>query len=134
MFGRDCKSVAGRLIDAISSEDLASVERVLDDDVVYIDSVGDRIEGKAACMAAMRHMFSLDLQFRIKVESLAKVGTHVLVRGRCNSRDPSLNARCLWRIFVRNGKIAEYQSHRSDSPPSFARRLSRGVEGDFARA
>ncbi|WP_128893096.1 nuclear transport factor 2 family protein [Erythrobacter sp. HKB08] len=123
MRGANPKAVASRFLAAIEAEDLDTIESLLANDVVYTDSRGDSISGYSSCVEAMRRMFEMDIAFAIQPSSMTQAGENVLIRGRCSSRDPRLNAQCLWRFRVRNGKLAEYQSHRASDPPAFARFL-----------
>ena len=123
MRGANPKAVASRFLAAVEAEDLDTIESLLANDVVYTDSRGDSISGYSSCVEAMRRLFEMNIGLAIHPSSMAQVGDNVLIKGRCCSRDPRLNAQCLWRIRVRNGKLAEYQSHRASDPPAFARVL-----------
>ena len=123
MWSNRPKPIAVKFIHALSGSDASAALSMLADDVTYTDSRGYGVEGRDACSEALRRFFEMDLDFRIDPERVSQRGNEVLVSGSCSAKDARLNAKCLWRITVVDGKIAEYRSYRAESPPAFAKVL-----------
>jgi len=124
MLFRSRVSTARRFIKRMNLADVDALAAMMHDDFVFVDSRLTRIEGRENCIEFFRRFVALDTGFAIAIESASRNGDDVLIKGATTARDPVLVAQCLWQCQVIDGKIAYWQSFRSDQPPALARILA----------
>ena len=102
--------IAMQLVAALNTRSPDRVCELITPDCRFIDSTGGAIEGAPAIEAATKKFFELDPTFRLEIRSSTVRGDDALLSGRSRSSEPSLNHDTLWRMKVRDAKIAEFQS------------------------
>ena len=112
MFWRDSVSTVRLFLDALSDENFESAIAMCSRDVVYIDSLGQSLEGRQNCADYLNAMAETGIGLRIHPEKMSRFGKEVLVSGHSTANDERFNARYQWRIATRRGKITRYQTFR----------------------
>ena len=94
------------------------------DDVLFIDSFGERLDGFAACSSAARAFHRLEPDCRVEViEAFERAGT-IMLRVNLEARDPRLRGLYLIGIKLRGNRVCEWQIHRR-KPVPYSRVLRR---------
>jgi ketosteroid isomerase-like protein len=111
-----------RLINSRSADAVCSL---LTEDSVFIDSLGNRVEGVALLRSAWQSYFNMVPDYTIDHTEMFTDGDRVAMFGTARgtfSRDGQLqqdnrwNAPAAWRAVVRNGKIALWQVFADNEP------------------
>ena len=117
MWGRGKVATARKFFAALGAGDIAACAALLADDVRYIDTRGNAIEGREACVELLRRLFARG-EVRIAVGSIADRGGYALARGRTLLHDEMLAGEVLWRIRTQGQRIVEVEAHRPDALPT----------------
>jgi ketosteroid isomerase-like protein len=111
-----------QLINTRSADQVCSL---LTDDSVFIDSLGNRMEGIARLRAAWAGYFKMVPDYTISHEEIFSDGETVAMFGSAQgtfTRDGQLNTENLWntpaawKAIVKNGKIALWQVFADNEP------------------
>lgn len=78
----DTRAVVGAMVEAINGGRGERVANAMSLDGVFVDSLGRRIEGRAALTDGWRGYFRLFPDYRIEVEGLLVDGAEALLHGR----------------------------------------------------
>ena len=127
---RSAKSVTRAFFEALNRSRPDRAIAMVADDAHYIDSCGNRINGKSRCGELIEKLFAADPDYRHVIESMSYDGADVLVSGEVVSSAPDLSGRVLWKVRVEDGKIVSFQSFRANHPPAMVTMLL----GDFEPA
>jgi ketosteroid isomerase-like protein len=117
MWGRGKVATARKFFDALGAGDVPACAALLADDVRYIDTRGNAIEGREACVELLRRLFARG-EVRIAVDSIAARAGYALARGRTVLKDEVLAGEVLWRIRTAGERIVEVEAHRPDALPT----------------
>src|SRR5262245_10614967 len=79
------------------------------DDHCFIDTQGNRIEGREAIERAWRGFFDAFPDYRNEFSALYRRGDSVVVFGRSHCSAPGLDGPALWTAVVREGLVAEWR-------------------------
>jgi len=110
------------LINSLSSEAVAGL---LTDDSVFIDSLGNRIEGAGKLRGAWAAYFKMVPDYSIAHVEIFAEGNTVAVfgtaqgtfaRGAEMKKEDFWKTPAAWRAVVRDGKIAEWQVFADNEP------------------
>lgn len=99
-----------RFNDAINARDLPSLARLMTDDHRFVDSAGEVVDGKDACVEAWSGFFAAFPDYRNTFESLDAAEPGVVeVRGRSDCSVAELTGPARWRVVVRGPAVAEWR-------------------------
>ncbi|MBO0684304.1 MAG: nuclear transport factor 2 family protein [Candidatus Dormibacteraeota bacterium] len=113
--------VVVRFNEGINGRDLEALARLMSDDHVFIDSVGERVEGRQPCLAAWRGFFGAYPDYRNELGSIVLASSGVVaVTGRSVCSEPALDGPALWTAKVRGGQVSEWRVYE-DRPETRAR-------------
>lgn len=115
MWGRGTLATTRKFFAAMNSGDAAACARLMHENVRYVDSRGNAVEGIAVCTELLDRLFRCSGNSRIEVHSITPVATSALVRGRLVSQDPRLDGPVLWRVQVDGGLVRDVEAHRPDA-------------------
>lgn len=118
------KALVERYVAAINAHDAQTLEALLAEDFIYIDSWREGVRGRDKVMAAFRSLVAIDPDFGLEVDQMDWRDPHVLMTGRVNSRQFGMGRRAVWQVLVRDGLVAEYQAWAEGGPPPMSRMLS----------
>jgi ketosteroid isomerase-like protein len=99
-----------RFNEAINARDLPALTRLMTDDHRFVDSAGDVVDGKDACIEAWRGFFAAFPDYRNTFESLDATEPGVVeVEGRSDCSVAELAGPARWRVVVRGPLVAEWR-------------------------
>ena len=81
----------------------------MSDDHVFVDSVGDRVDGRAACIEAWRSFFAAFPDYRNVFDRIEATAGTVVARGRSECQCPELDGPALWRAIVVDAAVREWR-------------------------
>lgn len=105
-------------IDCINRHDVAGIARLMTRDHVFIDSLGNRIEGAEVMQQGWAQYLATVPDYRIEIEGHASSGDTVLLHGLAAGTlahdgrmrpDSRWQVTAAWRAVVRGGRIALWQ-------------------------
>ena len=114
--------MAAAFNDAVNRGDLEGLARLMTDDHTLVDTAGDVVSGKPACLEAWRGFLASFPGYRNVFASLVTRGDVVTIAGRSECAEPSLAGPALWTATVRGGRVAQWRVH--DDTPETRQRLS----------
>jgi len=109
----------------INSRDPAVIVSLLTDDSVFVDSLGNRVEGREKLRAAWEGYFRMVPDYAISHEEIFSHGETVVVFGSARgtfSQDSKIRKEnfwktpAAWRALVKKGKIALWQVFADNEP------------------
>ena len=117
----DPESVVTRFNEGINGRDLEVLARLMTDDHVFIDSAGDRVDGRQGCLDAWRGFFGAYPDYRNEFASMVQASSDmVAVMGRSVCSVPALDGPALWTARIREGRVWEWRVYE-DTPETRAR-------------
>jgi ketosteroid isomerase-like protein len=103
-------ALVARFNDCINSGDLAGLGRLMSDDHVFIDTAGDAVTGKPACLDAWRGFFEAYPGYRNFFESVRAKDGLVTVTGRSECPGhPVLEGPALWTAVVEKDRVSGWR-------------------------
>ena len=100
----------------MNARDADKVESLLADDVRYVDSRGEWIQGRDNVAAATRRFFDLEPSYNLHDMTIVMHDGEVLLKGRASAQEERLTHDTLWRARTRKNKLTHWQSYGEDSP------------------
>jgi ketosteroid isomerase-like protein len=95
---------------AINRRDLPGLGRLMADDHRFVDTAGDTVIGKPACLEAWRGFFESFPDYRNLFDSLrSRPGGIVEVHGRSECSVAALAGPARWRAVVADGLVVEWR-------------------------
>jgi len=117
----DPESVVTRFNEGINGRDVEVLARLMTDDHVFIDSAGDRVDGRQGCLDAWRGFFGAYPDYRNEFASMVQASSDmVAVMGRSVCSVPALDGPALWTARTRAGGGCEWRVYE-DTPETRAR-------------
>ena len=113
MFGRhrSPKEVALAFVAACNARDGAAVAALLDPAIIFSDSRGERLEGRAAVLEAVARVNAVAPDLRVEIDQAVQRGELVLMSGRSLSANPALTVATQWSARVQKGLLVEWQAY-----------------------
>jgi uncharacterized protein (TIGR02246 family) len=102
-------AIALRFNDRINARDLDGLAALMTDDHTFVDSAGDRVEGKHACVEAWRGFFAAFPDYRNVFTGTRTDGDTVAITGYSECSVPELAGPARWTARVGNGKVAQWR-------------------------
>ena len=115
MWGRGKVATTRRFFAALGSGDAAACAALLHPDARYIDSRGNAIEGREACVELLRRLFARGGGVRIAVDSIADRGDYAIARGRTATGDEQIAGEVLWKVKTSGDLVTDVEAHRPDA-------------------
>jgi ketosteroid isomerase-like protein len=95
--------------DAINRRDLAALGRLMALDHRFIDSEGNVVAGKAACLVAWRQFFDAFPDYCNVFDDVRVDDRVVRVTGRSECSEPLLAGPARWRVVVDRSSVVEWR-------------------------
>lgn len=111
-------TVVRAYVQALDARDDRALEALIADEFELVDSVGNVIAGKEACLTVLRRLSALAPDYRIEPASMSRRGQVVLVSGKASSADPRLCRDSQWRARVEGGRLLSWEAFAAH-PVSF---------------
>jgi ketosteroid isomerase-like protein len=112
----DEAALVTRFNDCINSRDLDGLGRLMSDDHIFIDTAGDAVTGKPACLEAWSGFFEAYPSYRNIFDSVREKDGLVTVTGRSECPGhPVLEGPALWTAVVEGGQVAQWRVYEDTS-------------------
>jgi ketosteroid isomerase-like protein len=118
MARTESAEVLKRWLAAINDHDVAALSVLMAADHVFVDSLGNRLEGAKSMETGWRGYFSLCPDYWIRGDHAMAEGETMLVAGEAGGtidgepwRTPAA-----WRMVIRDGSVAEWQVFADNKP------------------
>ena len=118
MWRKGTVAVTRKFFAAFADGDAAACAALFHPDIRYLDTRGNAIDGREACIELLRRLFAHGSGVRIEVDSIADRGGYTLARGRTASGDEHMAGEVLWRVRTAGGLITEVEAYRPDGLPT----------------
>jgi|JI10StandDraft_1071094.scaffolds.fasta_scaffold24689_5 ketosteroid isomerase-like protein len=116
--------VALRFHEALNHRDLAGLAALMSENHRFIDSAGQRVDGRDAVRDAWRQFFAAFPDYRNHVETLLCREQTVVMTGRSSCSEPALAGPAFWRADIVGGLVEEWRVLRGPQSQD-SRRLHR---------
>lgn len=110
-LGRSPAKIALAFVEACNARDGAAVAALLDPDIVFQDSRGERLVGAGEVLAAVARVNAVAPDLRVEINKTVARGGLVLMSGRSLTSNPALAVATQWSAKVRNGRLVEWQAY-----------------------
>jgi uncharacterized protein (TIGR02246 family) len=121
MDGSAAEALVRSFSACISGRDADGLSTLMTDDHGFIDTAGNRVAGKEACLDAWRSFFAAFPDYRNDFERMRIVGDHVAIAGHSSCSDPRLDRSALWSAKLRRSQLCEWRVY--DNTPANRERL-----------
>ena len=111
-------AVTRKFFAAFAAGEVAACAALFHPDIRYLDTRGNAIEGREACVELLRRLFAQAGGVRIEVDSIADRGEYALARGRTASGDEQMTGEVLWRVRTEGSLVSEVEAYRPDGLPT----------------
>lgn len=103
---------------AINSHDVNTLTALMTPDHVFVDSLGNRVQGAATMSASWRGYFSMCPDYWIQTGDAIADGGTVLATGEAGGTIDGIEWRipAAWKAVVRDGKVAEWRVFADNKP------------------
>ena len=105
-------------IAAINDHDVSALASLMTPDHVFVDSLGNRVEGAKSMEAGWRGYFAMCDDYWIRADHSMAEGETMLVAGEAGGTiDGELwRIPAAWKMVVRDGKVAEWRVFADNKP------------------
>jgi ketosteroid isomerase-like protein len=102
----------------INRHDVATLVALMTDDHVFVDSVGNRVQGTTAMEAGWRGYFAMCPDYRIQADVVMAQGDAVLAVGQAGGTIDGVawETPAAWKAVLRHGKVAEWRVFADNKP------------------
>ena len=103
---------------AINDQNVSAIACLLSSDHVFVDALGNPIQGASAMEAAWRGYFTMCPDYWIRAEDVLAEGDLVLVAGEAGGTIDGQTWRtpAAWKAVVRGGQVAEWRVFADNKP------------------
>ena len=117
--------VAHMFADAISHQNLDKISELMDEEHVFIDSLGMRIEGRAAMGQGWEGYFRMVPDYSITIQEILVKGPTVVMLGTAQGTysangvlkpENHWSTPTAWRALIRGSFVAEWQVSANNEP------------------
>jgi len=107
-----------QFVAAINCHDVSSLVALMTSDHVFVDGLGNRIEGASRMEAGWRLYFEMCPDYRIETEHVVADGPTVLAAGHAGGTIRRIEWRipAAWLAVVRDGKVQEWRVYADNKP------------------
>jgi len=105
-------------VDAVNEHDLAALGNLMTGDHVFIDSLGNRVEGAAATEGGWRDYLELCPDYWIEAADVFVDDAMVLAAGQAGGTIDGVEWQtpAAWKAIVRDGQVAQWQVFADNAP------------------
>jgi ketosteroid isomerase-like protein len=103
---------------AINRHAVNALSTLMAADHVFVDSVGNRVDGAASMEAGWRGYFAMCPDYWIRADHAMADGETMLVAGEAGGTidGESWKTLAAWKVVIRNGSVAEWQVFADNKP------------------
>jgi ketosteroid isomerase-like protein len=105
-------------VDAVNEHDVDALANLMTADHVFIDSLGNRIEGAAATQGGWREYFEMCPDYWIEAADVFVDDAMVLAAGEAGGSIDGIEWQtpAAWKAIVREGRVAQWQVFADNAP------------------
>jgi ketosteroid isomerase-like protein len=103
---------------AINGHDVAALTALMPADFVFVDALGNRVEGARSMEAGWRGYFAMCPDYWIRVEHVMVEGVTLLAAGEAGGTIDGEKWRtpAVWKVVIRDGSVAEWRVFADNKP------------------
>jgi ketosteroid isomerase-like protein len=103
---------------AINSHDVRALTALMTADHVFVDSVGNRVDGVCSMEVGWRGYFGMCPDYWIQADDVMAEGAAVLAVGEAGGTIDGVSWRtpAAWKALVRDGKVVEWRVFADNKP------------------
>jgi len=107
-----------QFVAAINDRNFESLESLMAPDHLFVDSLGNRVQGAARMLAGWRGYFAICPDYRIRIDRSIVEGDTVLAVGEAGGTIDKTTWRtpAAWQVVIRDGKVAEWKVFADNKP------------------
>jgi ketosteroid isomerase-like protein len=107
-----------RFIEAINRHDVLALVELMTADFVFVDGLGNRVQGAKAMEAGWRDYFAMCPDYWIKAAHVMTQNDLVLASGEAGGTIDGVAWRvpAAWQVVIREGKVAEWRVFADNKP------------------
>jgi ketosteroid isomerase-like protein len=107
-----------RWLAAINGHDVSALTALMATDHVFVDSLGNRVDGAKSVEAGWRGYFAMCPDYWIRGDHAMAEGETMLVAGEAGGTidGESWRIPAAWRIVIRDGSVVEWQVFGDNKP------------------
>lgn len=113
----DRAAIVSRFNDGINTRDIKVLEGLMTEGHAFIDTAGNRYDGKDIALKAWRGFFDLFPDYQNHFEQIIDTEDVVVVIGRSTCSEKALAGPGLWTVSFDGDKISEWRVYE-DTPES----------------
>jgi ketosteroid isomerase-like protein len=112
------EEIVKKWLAAINSHDVAALASLMAADHLFIDSLGNRVQGAKSMEAGWRGYFAMCPDYWIRVDHSMADNQTVLAVGEAGGtiRGASWRTPAAWKAAIRDGKVLEWQVFADNKP------------------
>ena len=118
MIATDCSEILSQWIAAINAHDVSALTALMTADHLFIDSLGNRVQGAKPMEAGWRGYFEMCPDYWVRADHAMAEGETMLVAGEAAGTIDGQAWRipAAWRLVVREGRVLEWQVYADNKP------------------
>lgn len=103
---------------AINGHDVSALAVLMAPSLVFVDSLGNRVQGAKSMEAGWRGYFALCPDYWIVAEDVASRGNTLLIAGEAGGTIDGVSWRvpAAWKAIIRDGSVAEWRVFADNKP------------------
>jgi ketosteroid isomerase-like protein len=107
-----------QFVSAINSHDIKALTALMTTDHVFVDSLGNRVDGASSMEAGWRGYFAMCPDYRIQADHVMAQGSVALAAGEAGGTIDGVAWRtpAAWKAVVRDGRVAEWRVFADNKP------------------
>ncbi len=114
----DSTEIFEQFVTAINSHEVKTLTPLMTADHVFVDSLGNRVQGATSMEAGWRGYFAMCGDYRIRIDDVMAKGGVVLAAGEAGGTIDSVAWRtpAAWKAVIRDGRVAEWRVFADNKP------------------
>ena len=118
MAQMNCDDTLKRWLAAINGHDVSTLVALMAVDHVFVDSLGNRVNGAGSMAAGWRGYFEMCPDYWIRADLSLDEGEVMLVAGEAGGTidGEAWRIPAAWKAVIREGKVAEWQVFADNKP------------------
>ena len=107
-----------QFVTAINNHDLQALRELMSPDHIFVDSLGNRVQGVASMHAGWRGYFTMCPDYWIRLDETISEGSTVLAVGEAGGTIDGASWRtpAAWKAVIRDNLVSEWQVFADNKP------------------
>jgi ketosteroid isomerase-like protein len=114
----DTTEALRQFVAAINQHDIGAITALMTTDHMFVDSVGNRVQGASSMQVGWRSYFAMCSDYWIRTDHVMTEGDVVMAVGEAGGTIDGVSWRtpAAWKGLVREGKLAEWRVFADNKP------------------